>query len=162
MASPGRSSFALFCDDVRVEASGKKIFVGVYGDALIIDGEFPFTLPRFVAHVVLNEDLSEFYGEREVGIFFPGDAPGAPTAVGLIKVDDIRHNANIGQQHQRIRVRIDIVMSNVVLRSAGEIAAAVRRTGVPNLESGTEEIVVLDSIAVYASKDIKGETQERP
>lgn len=42
---PPRSLFTVFCDVVRVETSKKLLFVGTYTSAIIVDGEFPATLP---------------------------------------------------------------------------------------------------------------------
>lgn len=45
-------SYAIFCDDVRVETSGKGIFIGVYRDVMFFAGEPPWVLPQFRIDVV--------------------------------------------------------------------------------------------------------------
>lgn len=46
---------AVFCDEIRIENNGKKIFIGVYSSAMLVDA-FPATLPRLT--VSLNLLLS--------------------------------------------------------------------------------------------------------
>lgn len=42
-----RGAFSIFCDDFRTENNGKNLYLGVYGDTLLVP-EFPALLPTFV------------------------------------------------------------------------------------------------------------------
>jgi hypothetical protein len=42
-----RGAFTIFCDDFRTENNGKNLYLGVYGDTLLVP-EFPALLPTFV------------------------------------------------------------------------------------------------------------------
>lgn len=45
-----RGAQALYCDDARLEASGKITLVGCYGDVLLVDS-FPTYLPQLCIHL---------------------------------------------------------------------------------------------------------------
>ncbi|MDR3488617.1 MAG: hypothetical protein P4M05_27395 [Bradyrhizobium sp.] len=50
--SEALGSYAIFCDDIRTEANGKGIFIGVYRDAMFFVGNPPWVLPQFHINVV--------------------------------------------------------------------------------------------------------------
>lgn len=47
-------SYAIFCDDVRQEVSGKNIYIGVYRDQMFFAGEAPWLLPLLNVHIVFR------------------------------------------------------------------------------------------------------------
>jgi hypothetical protein len=47
-------SYAIFCDDVRQEITGKNIFIGVYRDQMLFAGEAPWFLPMLNVHIVFR------------------------------------------------------------------------------------------------------------
>lgn len=77
---PDVSGHTVFCDDVRQEASGKLIYIGVYPQqVMLVHGTFPITLPRFcfvISVIQKVEILSPTVGIR---IFVPGDSDDAPS-----------------------------------------------------------------------------------
>lgn len=64
---------AVFCDDVRYEANGKQLFIGVYAGEMIISPGFPATLPTFSVVVRYQERRAESYVPVTIKIFIPGD-----------------------------------------------------------------------------------------
>ncbi|MBX8785366.1 hypothetical protein HBA94_16495 [Ochrobactrum sp. GRS2] len=44
---------SIFCEDVRIEASGQRTYVGVFPRRIVIDDELPFTVPPIcvVSHI---------------------------------------------------------------------------------------------------------------
>ncbi|WP_137754409.1 hypothetical protein [Sphingopyxis sp. L1A2A] len=46
----------VFCDDIREEIGGKRTFVGVYGNFLVISAVGPVTLPQLCAAISLRID----------------------------------------------------------------------------------------------------------
>lgn len=51
------SSYAIFCDDIRHETSGKLSLIGVYGTHMFVEG-WPTKLPKLCVHfsIKLSED----------------------------------------------------------------------------------------------------------
>ena len=37
----------VFCDDIRDEVSGKRTYIGVYPNEMLVNGDFPLLLPTF-------------------------------------------------------------------------------------------------------------------
>jgi len=66
------SGYTTFCDDVRQEASGKLIFVGVYTSEMIIHGQPPQLLPSFVAFVNYLEKPTDEVTPITLKLFLPG------------------------------------------------------------------------------------------
>ena len=50
--APG--GFAIFCDDIRHEVTGKTTLVGAYNNQLIVTGSLPVTLPQLCAAITLR------------------------------------------------------------------------------------------------------------
>lgn len=63
----------IFCDDLRMEASGKFMLIGCYGDTIILNEGFPSTLPALHFHVNLFVPRSEYVGDMKIEIYFPSD-----------------------------------------------------------------------------------------
>jgi len=58
---------------MRVEASGKFILIGCYGDTILLNQGFPSTLPSLHFHINVFVPQSEYMGDMKVEIYFPGD-----------------------------------------------------------------------------------------
>jgi hypothetical protein len=71
---------SIFCDDLRGEEGGKTSFMGVYRTNLIINGEFPATLLKFVIYIFYFEPMDiSMDDDLTIKIFLPGDDPEKPT-----------------------------------------------------------------------------------
>lgn len=75
------TGYALFCDDIRLEASGKLTLIGLYGggELIIFSATLPVVLPHFsiLSHVLV--DRTEL--DRPIGIqaFMPWDEKDKPS-----------------------------------------------------------------------------------
>lgn len=54
MSEPREAGYAIFCDDIRVEASGQFTYVGVYPGNIGLDS-YPHTFPRFTIGIVYKQ-----------------------------------------------------------------------------------------------------------
>ena len=62
----------VFCDDIRMEATGKLIYIGVYQSVMLIHVPFPFVLPIAFA-ISLAQRADIFDPKITLRIFLPGD-----------------------------------------------------------------------------------------
>jgi hypothetical protein len=65
--------FTIFCDDLRQEANGKVIYIGVYSADMIIYGSPPMLLPTFVAATTYRERPGESDAPVKIKMFLPGN-----------------------------------------------------------------------------------------
>ncbi len=63
----------IFCDDTRMEASGKLIHIGVYQGVMSIHVPFPVSLPTFSFAISLAQRVSVFDPKITYRVFLPGD-----------------------------------------------------------------------------------------
>jgi hypothetical protein len=65
--------YTIFCDDLRQEANGKLIYIGVYTADMIIYGAPPMLLPTFVAATTYRERPGESDAPVKIKMFLPGN-----------------------------------------------------------------------------------------
>jgi hypothetical protein len=70
---PGIFGSTVFCDDTRIEASGKLIHIGVYQGVMSIHVPFPVILPTFSFAITLFQRVDIFDPKVTYRIFLPGD-----------------------------------------------------------------------------------------
>jgi hypothetical protein len=75
--APDFFGYALFADDIRVEASGKFIYIGVYTTQMT-HAAFPVVLPKLVININYSQLPDEFIPPR-FWVFLPGDRPDTPS-----------------------------------------------------------------------------------
>jgi hypothetical protein len=63
----------VFCDDTRIEATGKLIHIGVYHGVMSIHVPFPVILPSFSFAISFSQRISIFNPKITYRIFLPGD-----------------------------------------------------------------------------------------
>jgi hypothetical protein len=80
----------IFCDDIRLERSGKVTLVGTYIGELIVNGRLPTNLAKFAMRILYSERPGESDDPVELRIFLPGDEEGAPTLAAAIPIDQER------------------------------------------------------------------------
>ena len=71
--SPDVFGSTVFCDDTRMEATGKLIHIGVYQAAMSIHVPFPVRLPTFSFAISLTQKVNIFDPKVTYRIFLPGD-----------------------------------------------------------------------------------------
>lgn len=64
---PCNSSFAVFCDDIRHEKTGKLSLIGVYGSHMFV-GEFPTRLPKLCVHFSIRLSKVEMTNGNHLSI----------------------------------------------------------------------------------------------
>lgn len=90
IASPSTpTGHTLFCDDIRMEASGKAILVGLYSGHMFMFGEFPLVLPKLCFRISYSERPGESSDPIQIRIYFPGDSTETPTFSTEIKREQI-------------------------------------------------------------------------
>jgi hypothetical protein len=72
----------VFCDDIRQEANGKRLFVGVYGTTMFVRvSEFPVILPTLAFHVTYVDEPGVELPPLTLKIYFPGDEEETPSFI---------------------------------------------------------------------------------
>ena len=71
--------FTIFCDDIRDEVTGKKTYIGVYGDDMVVAAKLPTALPslHFVIHLFFQP--GEKPDKLTFQIAMPGDDAHKPS-----------------------------------------------------------------------------------
>lgn len=86
--TPG--GFTIFCDDIREEKNGKRIYSGVYNSKLIIKDSAPAALPKLGFAVHYFERPGESDEPVSLRVRLPGDDPERPTLDVPLPVDQMR------------------------------------------------------------------------
>ena len=71
--TPDIYGYTLFCEDVRLEASGARTVVGMYTGTMFLQTNFPVTLAKFAFVVTLLQRKTIFNPNIGLRIFMPGD-----------------------------------------------------------------------------------------
>lgn len=67
----GEYGTTIFCEDIRDEIGGKKTYVGVFGNDLIINGTIPAVIPQFALAITLLEPIQSATGPLSIKIYLP-------------------------------------------------------------------------------------------
>lgn len=86
--SPFGSS--IFCDDIRHEIGGKRTYVGVYQNSMIVNGGFPATLTKFCIAIDFKTRPSDPDVPLTLRVSFPGDDPDKPTVNERVNIEEVR------------------------------------------------------------------------
>jgi hypothetical protein len=77
------NGYALFCDDIRIERTGKVTLVGAYPSGVIFifsDKKFPIALPKLCIYGSYFVSSSRTVPLYSIHIILPGDPEDAPSA----------------------------------------------------------------------------------
>jgi hypothetical protein len=74
----------VFCDDVRDEISGKKTYVGVYFNEMLIPSPFPALIPQFALAITYLEPLSDPVEQVSLKVFVPGESSDSELAADVV------------------------------------------------------------------------------
>src|ERR1700730_10196073 len=77
--APDFYGHTLFCDDIRAEADGKMMFIGVYLDQMFVHSDFPVTLPKFGFGITFVQKQRLFDPNLGIRIFLPQYSDDAPS-----------------------------------------------------------------------------------
>ena len=75
------SGWTTFCDDIRFENNGKRLFIGVYSGTMFVSAPFPITLPSLAFNVAYIDESGVELPPLSLKIFFPGDEEDSPSIV---------------------------------------------------------------------------------
>lgn len=70
----------VFCDEIRVEITGKAFYIGVYPDVLHVPS-FPFVLPRLGIAITYLQRPNNFMPPLKFVVFLPSDPDDKPSVV---------------------------------------------------------------------------------
>jgi hypothetical protein len=105
IAPPEVFGATVFCDDTRVEASGKLIHIGVYQGIMAIHAPFPVRLPTFSFAITLWQRAEVFAPKLIYRIFLPGDPDDATSDEASIVAE--RDETNPGDAIKQANSRAD-------------------------------------------------------
>jgi len=77
-----RNVFVTYCDEVRFEATGKRIYIGVY-DSVLFASSFPATLPQFAIVMQIATPVSDPFQKLHIEVKKDSDV------LASLSVDDI-------------------------------------------------------------------------
>src|SRR6266446_595417 len=80
--------YTIFCDDIRDEIGGKVTFVGTYRNALLIHGDFPFTLSQLAMSISFVTQANLRPERLPLRVYLPGDPEDSPSIVGELAMGD--------------------------------------------------------------------------
>lgn len=124
---PRRVRFILFCDQIRHESSNKSIYIGTYGNAMLVDGSFPAVLPSFAVAISIDP---------------PEDRPGPDEKVTVeleipgLETQKVVHN--VDRKHPLDSVTVHLNFVPFVVPKAGAVKARVSLPDGTNSESSIE------------------------
>jgi hypothetical protein len=105
--SPDVFGSTVFCDDTRVEMTGKLIHVGVYQGAMSIHVPFPVRLPTFSFAISLSQRVDIFDPKVTYRIFMPGDPDDASSDEASIIAE--MNEANPGDLIKQADIAADAI-----------------------------------------------------
>lgn len=72
MASSYKVHAVILCDDIRMEIGGKPILLGVYADAIVVEGNLPIVLPTLSVYIQLKTEKKR-YERNEISLRDPNN-----------------------------------------------------------------------------------------
>ena len=124
----------VFCDDIRHEADGKRLFIGVYSSNMILYAEPPVVLPKLCIAVDYFERPNESQESVEIQIFLPGadtdtDPPLIDISIERDKFLSIPIPTDPEADDPQIGVSMNFSLSQIELASPGRIKVRAKRGG---------------------------------
>jgi hypothetical protein len=141
--------FSLFCDDIRMEIGGKMTVVGIYQTEMILNGTFPFIVPKFQIIVM----YFEVFGSISSDVTFRVTSPGPEAADMTISENKIERRKipsppnipNLDESDERIwSARVPFLFAPLLLPREGRIRVRA------HYDDGTE--LRLGSLGVRTAK----------
>jgi len=123
--SPKAFGLTLFCEDFRMESTGKHMYIGVYTTVMNVHAPFPFVIPKFVFAIHYAEQPDTFSDDLSFRIFLPGDPDDTPSIEVPVPKESrkqkIKDDTLSADDEQLLRVFIPIVAQPLVLMQEGRI-----------------------------------------
>jgi hypothetical protein len=144
--------WSLFCDDIRIEANGKQIYIGVYHGAMFIEPSFPVRLPMFSVLIKYIEKIDESDQDVRFVILVPGQE--SPAFEALVKRSDIpppTEEILSGKDDPGISFMVAAQFRDFVISEPGSIRVRVYR-GDDEIRLGTLEVKLNPNIMIEPLK----------
>jgi hypothetical protein len=114
--------YTIFCDDIRQEANGKWIYIGVYSAEMIIFGVPPMLLPTFVAATTYRERPGESDVPVKIKMFVPGsDCAAVELDVPVAVMRSAQFSTETEGEDRIFSAIVPIRLSPLLLRQGGLI-----------------------------------------
>ncbi len=133
-AAPKIFGHTVFCDDIRTEADGKMSYIGSYPGNMIVQTEFPVTLPKFgfgIALLIRDDVAKKRRTDIPIRILLPGEdleRPSFSLEIPFAKMRDQAENARSikpvnteGDDNQYNQIFANLVVSPLTLSAVGRI-----------------------------------------
>lgn len=115
---------AIFCDDVRIENTGKHLYLGVYLGQMVISPSFPAMLPTFAVVFRYRERAAEERRPLKFLIYVPGQSdPAFQTELSTEQIDSFPVLDGDGDEEGEellVDVTIMATFKNFVIPEAGK------------------------------------------
>jgi hypothetical protein len=137
----------IFCDDIRDEITGKKTYVGVYLNEMILQSPFPAVLPQFALAITYLEPLDWPILPVNIKIFIPGEISDEEVAVDIDLPIDVNQVNQTSQSDPLAKFRASIMhlrISPFVIHKEGHVKVRAYRL---------DNEIRLGSIKVRIAKD---------
>jgi hypothetical protein len=122
--------YTVFCDDIRQEANGKLIYIGVYTNGLVINVDFPVTIPKLALSITYIERPGESTDPVTFYVKCPWDKEGEPTASMKVPIEDFRKQpVSVELEDPQAAMEIHIMLSPFEIKSAGAMTVIAERGG---------------------------------
>jgi len=132
--------YTIFCDDIRYETGGKYSLIGVYRSEMIIHGEFPFILPKFVLAITYLDEPVDHPDTVQLMVYLPGDPDDQPRVKGELPVGQVMKNVPApAKSTDVLEIQTVMVFAPLTIRSEGLIRVRAVRS---------DEVVKLNSLSV--------------
>ena len=128
--------------------------IGTYNGVLLINGDFPATMPKLGFYIVYTERLDAEIPAQSLKIFFPGDEDDTPSISMDISAPPLGERPEpIGEigPDPRLVMQLPIVLPGVILREKGRIRVRMYRG---------DEIIKLGALAI--DKNSEQPNQDTP
>ena len=150
---PSPCGYTVFCDDIRQEVSGKHSLIGAYTGVLLINGTFPFTLPKFAMYVVYTERPGSDVPTRTLKVFFPGEDDNKPRVSAELPPfpkDAPEAGETVGPD-PRTLITLPIILGPTKFKEKGRIRVRMFRG---------EEVIKLGALSVDTNPDFDGKANQ--
>jgi hypothetical protein len=110
----------IFCDEVRHEANGKHIYIGVYVDGMYVHPSFPAKVASLSVVIKYIERRGDSSNDVVLRVFFPGEEKAAFEATALRKdVDAVQLPEGPEVDDPFVQVMIVAQFRELVIKQAG-------------------------------------------
>ncbi len=135
--------FTVFCDDVRLEANGKLLYIGVYPGDMVIYGILPALIPSFAALVRYSEKPGESTDRVTIKVFPPGgDDPIVAIELDTVMLRSTNLSTDVPNEEQLVSSLVPIRISPMPIEHEGRIRVRAYR-GNDEIRLGTLNVRVL-------------------